>query len=99
MPLGARRHNQPGRPPQVLELKQLVRRLLGLDDGTAVMVRQLDCTEPGCPPLETVIAVLPDAGPARRWTLHRPADQIDESDLRALFDLPPTAASNTPEGT
>ncbi|MFH9575796.1 hypothetical protein ACH4MG_35360 [Streptomyces sp. NPDC017454] len=49
------------------------------------MVRQLVCTEPGCPPLETVVAVLPMDGPARRWTLYRPADQITEDDLRAAL--------------
>jgi hypothetical protein len=62
-----------------------VRTLLGLDDDTAVMIRQLACTEPGCPPLETVVAVLPAEGEARRWTLHRTADQITEDDLRAVL--------------
>ncbi|MFI6468987.1 hypothetical protein ACIBL5_01770 [Streptomyces sp. NPDC050516] len=62
-----------------------MRRLLALDEDTAVMIRQLACTEPGCPPLETVVAVLPMAGPARRWTLHRPAGQVTEGDLRAAL--------------
>ncbi|WP_256725946.1 hypothetical protein [Streptomyces sp. IMTB 2501] len=70
------------------ELKEAVRTLLGLDDDTAVVVRQLACTEPGCPPLETVVAVLPMEGAARRWTLHRPADQITEGDLRATLLAP-----------
>lgn len=54
------------------------------------MIRQLACSEPGCPPLETVVAVLPMHGPARRWTLHQPAGQITEDDLRAalLTDQP-----------
>jgi hypothetical protein len=69
-------------------LKQSVRRLLDLDDDTTVMVSQLACSEPGCPPLETVIAVLPMDGPPRRWTLHRPADQVTEDDLRTLLTIP-----------
>ncbi len=89
MPLGAR---PPRRPPHSLELKETVRRLLSLDDDTAVVVRQLACTEPGCPPLETVIAVLPMDGPARRWTLHRPIDQITEDDLRPLLASGPEGA-------
>ncbi|OAH12849.1 hypothetical protein [Streptomyces jeddahensis] len=89
MPLGAR---PPSRSPQLRELKQTVRRLLDLDDDTTVMVRQLACTEPGCPPLETVIAVLPMSGPARRWTLHRPAEQVTEDDLRALLSTAPEGA-------
>jgi hypothetical protein len=91
MPLGARPSRRMSQ--QLPVLKQTVRRLLGLDDDTAVMVRQLDCTEPGCPPLETVIAVLPTDGPARRWTVHRPVDEIGEDDLRALLNPP------EPEGT
>ncbi|WOX16062.1 hypothetical protein [Streptomyces sp. N50] len=62
-----------------------MRRLLGLDEDTAVMVRQLTCTEPGCPPVETVVAALPMDGPARRWTLHTPADRITEADLRGVL--------------
>ncbi|MCW8380683.1 hypothetical protein [Streptomyces justiciae] len=62
-----------------------MRVLLDLDDDTAVMIRQLTCTEPGCPPVETVVAVLPMQGEARRWTLHRPADEITEDDLRAVL--------------
>ncbi|QLH20659.1 hypothetical protein HYQ63_08545 [Streptomyces sp. Rer75] len=81
MPLGAR----PGPSPQLRELRQTVRRLLGLDDDTAVVVRQLTCTEPGCPPVETVIAVLPLNGRGRRWTLHTTAEEITEDDLRAAL--------------
>lgn len=71
--------------PQVGRLKEVVRGLLDLDDDTGVVVRQLACTEPGCPPLETVVAVLPARGEARRWTLHAAADQITEDDLRAAL--------------
>ena len=84
MPLGSR-PGPPGPSPQLRELKETVRALLGLDDDTAVLIRQLACTEPGCPPLETVVVVLPMEGDARRWTLHRPADQITEDDLRAAL--------------
>ncbi|NGO14566.1 hypothetical protein G5C60_44990 [Streptomyces sp. HC44] len=82
MPLGF----TPATPsPRLRELKEIVRTLLDLDEDTAVVIRQLACTEPGCPPLETVVAVLPMSGAARRWTLHRPAEQITEDDLRAAL--------------
>ncbi|MEU2715508.1 hypothetical protein [Streptomyces sp. NPDC007205] len=87
MPLGSR-PGPPGPSPQLRELKGTVRALLALDDDTAVMIRQLACTEPGCPPLETVVVVLPMEGAARRWTLHRPADEITEDDLRAALRAP-----------
>ncbi len=85
MPLGAR----PGPSPQLRELRRTVRRLLALDDDTAVVVRQLICAEPGCPPLETIIAVLPMNGRARRWTLRTTTEQITEDDLRAALLAPP----------
>ncbi|WP_234425836.1 hypothetical protein [Streptomyces kebangsaanensis] len=84
MPLGSR-PGPAGPSPQLRELKKTVRVLLGLDADTAVMVRRLACTEPGCPPLQTVVAVLPTEGEARRRPLHRPAYQITEDDLRTAL--------------
>ncbi|MFD4546724.1 hypothetical protein [Streptomyces sp. NPDC058466] len=74
-----------GPSPHLRELNDAVRALLCLDNDTAVIIRQLTCSEPGYPPLETVVAVLPMDGEAHRWTLHRPADQITENDLRATL--------------
>jgi hypothetical protein len=86
----------PGNPaapsPRLCELKETVRTLLDLDDDTAVMIRQLACTEPGCPPLETVVAVLPMNGPTRRWTLHQPTDDVTAGHLRAALLTAPEGA-------
>ncbi|MFF7472615.1 hypothetical protein [Streptomyces sp. NPDC008092] len=72
--------------PRLRELRDTVRVLLGLDDDTAVVVRQLGRDAHGRPPLDTVVEVQPmDGGEARRWTLHRPADQITEHDLRTAL--------------
>lgn len=83
---------RPAVPREALQrVKDAVRSLLGSGDDTAVVVRQLECREPGCPPIETVIAVLPADGPARRWTAHRPVAEITEDDVRDLL-------TETPEG-
>ncbi|MGW3130567.1 hypothetical protein [Streptomyces sp. NPDC001123] len=72
--------------PHLRELRDTVRVLLGLDDDTAVVIRQLGCAARGRPPLQTVVEVLPmDGGEAHRWRLHRPADQITEHDLRTTL--------------
>ncbi|MFK0158265.1 hypothetical protein ACIQVK_40145 [Streptomyces sp. NPDC090493] len=72
--------------PRLRELRDTVRVLLGLDDDTAVVIRQLGRDAPGRPPLETVVEVLPmDGGRAHRWTLDRPADRITEHDLRTAL--------------
>ncbi|MEU2420102.1 hypothetical protein ABZ619_03400 [Streptomyces sp. NPDC007851] len=72
--------------PRLRELRDTVRVLLGLDDDTAVVVRQLGRDARGRPPLVTVVEVLPmDGGEAHRWTLDLPADQITEHDLRTAL--------------
>ena len=77
----------PGRGAQAAHIAQLVRTILKLPDDVAVTVQQLTCREPGCPPVETVIAVL--AAPPRRWTLHHPLSAIsDDMVTRLLSDTP-----------
>ncbi|MDT0469206.1 hypothetical protein [Streptomyces gibsoniae] len=71
--------------PHLRELRDTVRALLGLDDDTAIVIRQLGCGELGYSPPETVVEVLPMDGGIHRWTLRRPADEITEHDLRATL--------------
>jgi hypothetical protein len=66
-------------------LKAAVRQLLGLDDRHTVVVQQLACAEPGCPPVETVVAVLAAGEEPRRWTLHKPLSTVTPSDIRAAL--------------
>lgn len=75
------------RGPQAAHIAHLVRSVLKLPDDLAVTVQQLTCREPGCPPVETVIAVL--APPPRRWNIHHPLTAItDEMVTRLLIDNP-----------
>ena len=68
-------------------MAEQVRTTLNLPDDVAVTVQELACREPGCPPVETVIAVL--AAVPRRWKVHRPlADVDDELVTRLLTDNP-----------
>jgi hypothetical protein len=77
MPLLGRSNHDPARGRRAAEIAELVRVTLGLPDDVAVTVQQLSCSEPGCPPVETVIAVL--AAPPRRWIIHRPLAEIDDA--------------------
>lgn len=75
------------RGSRAAHIAQLVRTILKSPDGFAVTVQQLTCREPGCPPVETVIAVL--GAPPQRWTLHHPLTAIsDEMVTRLLTDNP-----------
>jgi hypothetical protein len=49
-------------PDASTAIKAEVRRILGLDDDTVVMVNEIACCASECPDIETVIAVLRPGG-------------------------------------
>jgi hypothetical protein len=59
---------------------------LGEDDY--VMVTELRCAEEGCPPLETVIAVLRKDQQKHTYKIHKPIADITATDLQGLFAKP-----------
>lgn len=64
------------------DIKGWARAALGLPDEAVVLVTELRCAEPGCPPLETVIAVLDDgAGGRVQVRLHAPIAALVEADV------------------
>lgn len=69
---------------QADRMKARVRAVFHLNDETTVMVAELVCREPGCPPIETVIAVLKGPGDTRQYRIHKTADEIDVADIEAL---------------
>lgn len=79
---------------KIAELKQLAAEILAVPEGAAIMVTELQCTEPGCPPLETVIAILTGANKNRQYKIHKPACEVRREDILravALADAAPTA--------
>jgi hypothetical protein len=71
-------------------LKDVVRLVQGIAADEAVLVQQLACKEAGCPPVETVVAIL---GPPRRtWKITKPLVDISPAELRA-------AIATNPKGT
>jgi hypothetical protein len=76
-------------PNHVRALKAVVRASLQLDLDATVVVQQLACVEPGCPPVETVIAVL--GTPRRTWKIPTPTAAVSAAELDTLL-------KNHPEG-
>lgn len=72
---------------QVAELKDLVRSELSLDAEVTVLIQQLVCREPGCPPVETIVAVL--GTPRRSWKFPVPTSDITPAALRAVLSTYP----------
>ena len=65
-------------------IKAWARTLWALSDETTVMVTELECREPGCPPIETVIAVLEGPGRTTQYKIHKAADEVSQADVEAL---------------
>ena len=40
---------------------------------------ELECREPSCPPLETVIAAMEEGKPTRQWKFHKPMPEVTQS--------------------
>jgi hypothetical protein len=48
------------------------------------MVTELECREPGCPPIETVIALLEGPGKTTQFKIHKMAGDVTRSDVAQL---------------
>ena len=71
-------------PAQLQQLKSWVYGALALDPSVPVSISQLTCTEPGCPPLETVIAVMTQ--PPKTYKIHQPAVEIVQDKLVQILN-------------
>jgi hypothetical protein len=62
-------------------LKDAVRANFRLGEDDAVMVSELECQVPGCPPIETVVAFWCDDGKRRHLKIFKPLADVVASDL------------------
>jgi hypothetical protein len=76
--------NQGGAGHCARRIKDWARELLGAGEEASILVSELACSEPGCPPIETVIAILDGPGSARRYKLHRPSAEVTREDVARL---------------
>jgi len=74
---------------QVAAIKAWARAALQLDEDTICMVTELQCTEAGCPPLETVIAVLTTPGAPQQYKISKALGDVTAADVRSLLTLTP----------
>lgn len=52
-----------------------------------IVVSELACSEPGCPPIETVIAIFHGPGEARRYKVHKAQAEITREDVAGLLGV------------
>ena len=84
-----RRARKAGYPQAVQELKLQTQRLLDLPDDVAISVTELSCQEPGCPDVETVVAILREGQKPILARIHKSIPDITSDELKAAFDLRP----------
>lgn len=69
---------------QIDRIKSWTREIWSLGEDTTIMVTELECREPGCPPIETVIAVLEGPGVTKQYKLHKTTDEVSRHDVEGL---------------
>jgi hypothetical protein len=67
-----------------LELER-ARSLFSAEPDDVIMVNELACTEPGCPPVETVVALLRTGHEPRQVKVHKAAVDVSRADLEAAI--------------
>mmetsp|Transcript_18226 Transcript_18226/g.46994 ORF Transcript_18226/g.46994 Transcript_18226/m.46994 type:complete len:101 (-) Transcript_18226:181-483(-) len=50
-------------------------------EDVAVMVNQIECKEPGCPPIETVVSLLEEGAP-KIFKVFKPVSEVTDEDLK-----------------
>ena len=79
------------RPEHVAAVDRLTawtRARFKLPDDAAILVAEVACALPGCPPLETVVAFWTDSETRHHFKLFKPVEDV------LLDDLPPTWMKN-----
>jgi len=66
------------------QIKQWVKAAWALPQSATVMVAEVECAEPGCPPRETVIAVFDADGTPRQSKLHKAMNDVTDRDIYEL---------------
>ncbi|KZD20449.1 hypothetical protein [Tardiphaga robiniae] len=80
------RRTKSGYREAVAWIKAETRSALRLDDDTTVSVSELSCSDPGCPDVETVIAVFrPDRKP-QISRVHKTITEVTSTDLSNAID-------------
>ena len=65
----------------IRRIKNWAYELLPIAEDAVVSVMELECTEEGCPPIETIIAAIEKGKPTRQWKIHKPISEITRQNL------------------
>ena len=65
----------------VRKIKSTLEKALSLPDSATISITELACFEEGCPPVETVVALLQAGSSPLRHKFHKPASEFKSTDL------------------
>ena len=69
-------------PEQIQKIKSWTYQSLNLDPEIPISISQLQCHEPDCPPIETVIVLM--TSPPQQYKIHKSIPEITEIDIQKL---------------
>ncbi|MBL8149981.1 MAG: hypothetical protein JNN15_08630 [Blastocatellia bacterium] len=69
---------------KISEIKNWVADKFGLTEEVTMLVTELHCTEPGCPPIETVIAIMDKPGNPTQYKIYKPIAEVGLEDVSNL---------------
>ena len=85
MTTGATKNRSLTKSPEHREALQRVgawtRERFGLPEAASILVTELTCGLPGCPPLETVVAFWTEGPTRHQFKLFKPVREVVEDDL------------------
>ena len=65
-------------------LKEAISDCFKIPETTILAVAELNCHEPGCPPVQTVITAHKEDGTLETWRIGKRIDEIEEQDILEL---------------
>lgn len=69
-------------------VERLTRERFGLEANSVVLVSEIRCQSPGCPPLETVVAFWSPEQVRYRFKVFKPVREVVRTDLPVSWLLP-----------
>jgi hypothetical protein len=82
------RRKPPGHAAAADRVRGWTRERFALPEDAAIMVAEVSCTVPGCPPLETVVAFWTGNDTRHHFKVFKPVDEV------VVDDLPPAWLKN-----
>jgi hypothetical protein len=75
------RRKPPGHAAAAEQLREWTRERFALPQDAAVMVAEVTCAVPGCPPLETVVAFWTETDTRHHFKVFKPLAEVVADDL------------------